>query len=354
MSNYTKICIADTIFPKGHRYLNSKLLEAISVNYNIDVINSHSYYKEYNKNKNNINIININLFRLGNNKYLNHLKLLINGLIISLGIKYKKYDTIIFFTFDTFNFAIIRLLLKNKNLILIHHDNTAKLDNNYKYKCFKLYCQKVKHIVFNPILRQYLIDKIGVSDKLVFDIPHPLPLDCTEIKDIETEPKVILSTGYTNDEKQITEIIEYEEKSHILEQNRIFWKIRSSHIKYEGPSLSIFNEHLSQEEYNSLYNKAYCIVLLYSKEYTYRFSGVLFDGLTHGRVVMGPPIALMKYYNQKYPKMCIIFNNISELINLIVQLSYPSKEVVEKAHTEIITNSSQANIAVTIKNVINK
>lgn len=99
MSNHAKICIVDTIFPKGHRYLNSKLLEAISEYYSIDVINNYSYYKDI-KLKN-VNIIDKKQFRLGNNKLLNHLKLILNGLFVSMSIKSKKYDAIIFFTFDT-------------------------------------------------------------------------------------------------------------------------------------------------------------------------------------------------------------------------------------------------------------
>lgn len=58
MYHHAKICIVDTIFPKGHRYLNSKLLEAISEYYSIDVINNYSYYKDI-KLKN-VNIIDKN------------------------------------------------------------------------------------------------------------------------------------------------------------------------------------------------------------------------------------------------------------------------------------------------------
>lgn len=352
MYHHAKICIVDTIFPKGHRYLNSKLLEAISEYYSIDVINNYSYYKDI-KLKN-VNIIDKKQFRLGKNKLLNHLKLILNGLFVSMGIKSKKYDAIIFFTFDTINFALIKFLFRNKNIILIHHDNTARLKDKFKYQCFQKYRNKVKHIVFSPILKQYLITEIGVDSNLIFDIPHPLPADCYEIKDIKTSPKIILSTGYANDETLIKDIIEYEETNHILEKNGIIWKIRSSNITYEGASLSIFNEHISQEEYNELYNNAYSIVLLYSNEYAYRFSGVLFDGLTHGRIILGPPIALVNYYNEKYPNMCIIFNNTSELVNEIASLKYPSKECIECIHQEIITQSSQSNIAESLRNVIAK
>ena len=62
----------------------------------------------------------------------------------------------------------------------------------------------------------------------------------------------------------------------------------------------------------------------------------------------------MNYYNEKYPNMCITFNNISELDNEIASLKYPSKECVECIHQEIITQSSQSNIAESLRNVIAK
>lgn len=348
-----KILIADTIFPKGHRYLNTRLINALSTNYDLTVVDCNGYYKELIPFTEKIRFLNIKFRCLNKNVFLNHILLIYNGLKLIFNLKIKKYDTVIFFTFDTLNFFLIYPFFRNKRIILIHHDNTAGLKSNYKNLFFNMYAKKVEHIVFCPILRDYIALHTKVDPINIHTLSHPLPENSYTISNSSfKEKRIIISTGYANDEELIARIIETEKRTNLLKKNNIFWKIRSNKISYISDSICVFSEHLPRQEYRALYNDSALVVLLYSSDYAYRFSGALFDGITNNRIVIGPDIAIVRYFSEKYPLLCRTYDTIDTLFSIIISLKIPPIEELQQLHSQIMDEYSQEAIILQFQNIL--
>ncbi len=350
------IGIFDIILPKGHRYLNSKLIDALKGEYLLSIVDNKGYYEDnISNNYKNIKLIDCNLFRYGRYPLINHLIAFINTIIAIVKFKPWKYDIIILFTFDTIDYLLLHLFLRKKKVILIHHDNTSGLRSKIKCFIFNLYGNKVEHIVFCPVLKEYIINKTKVKSERIHVIPHPIPDNCLNPKKQNNLcRKIIISTGYANDESLIKEIIRIERETHFFEMNNIYWKIRSKNITYESKNLSIFTSHLTRSEYNSLYDNATAVVLLYNESYAYRFSGALFDGITNNKIVIGPNIAVVKYFSNLYPSMCTTFDGINDLLYKINTLELPSIDVIESMHNDLINQHSQYQINKKFNSILNE
>jgi hypothetical protein len=315
-----KILIVDTLFPIGHQLLNAKLISLISTKMDIIAFNYNNYYNE----KLRVNFIQIKfLFKPPKNIYLNIIAQILNAIIIGFKSIFIKYDRVILFTFDTITFPVLSIFL-HKPGYLFHHNNTDHLQNKWKYKIFKLYKNKVNHIVFADFIKEYLIMK-EVPENRIFTLPHPLVNSFFCEKDNVNIPKsknkdefkYYIGLGYANDKVLITKIVDYENKNQILKKNNIYLLLRSEIEVYETKNIIIIKGYLQKEVYDSYFEKADGILTLYSNHYKNRFSGVVMDAFCHAKQVIGPNIPIIRYFNQLYPQNCKYFVTIAELFEYL-------------------------------------
>ena len=167
--------------------------------------------------------------------------------------------------------------------------------------------------VFADFIKDYLI-RLGVDEKRVFILSHPLPEIPPAIK---VTKKKYIALGHANDEKLICELIEYEEQTHILENNDIQLVIRTevNHEKLPS-SLILINHYLSQEEYEYYYSTANGVLILYPVHFKNRFSGALLDAFCNRKIVIGKEdVPVVNYFLGKYPKCCITFQKVKDLFD---------------------------------------
>lgn len=318
-----KILIADTIFPKGHQRLNEKLISFLAEKNEVIIINNRGYYT-YSKNKrSNIRECKLPLLANSNNFYLNSIKQLINSFILIVRCWFIKYDIVVFLTFDTVVFSVLRIGYINKKVYAIHHNNTDHLMNKLKMSIFKTYMNKINHIVFLPFIKEFLI-KSGVFEHKISVLKHPITIIPNTIFSVLNRNRILLTgLGHANDESYIQDFIKYEETTHILESNDIFVVLRSQIIEYDnGRSIKVIKGYLQREVYDTYYKDSDGILIFYPPFFQNRFSGVLLDSLANRKKVLGPDIPVIRHYSKLYPNCCNVFQDIEDLFAQVIEKNF--------------------------------
>lgn len=348
-----KILVADTVFPKGHKLLNNKLLSYLNDD-EITVINSNGYY-----NKQlfpNYNFIDFEFD--GENKIskTDRIREFVLNYRMTKSLKIKDFDKIIYFTFDTINFAFELPFLKSRNVYLFHHKNTSELSNKTYRIIFKTYANRVNHIVFSKSIADYLIDEIGVHKDLVHVLPHPILMEVLEInKKAQSNKKNInwIGLGYGNDEYLIDEILNFEDKYHFLSKNNIYLTLRWSKPEKHLDNIHVINGHMDIEDYKRLYNKSTGVLLLYPLNYTHRFSGALMDALACGKQVIGNDIPIVREFNSEYNSYCTAFTKVEDLLHLLKLKSLDTASLKSEDLIKFRKNHEDAQIKLKFRKILN-
>lgn len=321
-----KIFVHDTVFPIGHKLLNNRLLSYLGEE-NLLISNHNSYYNHYQKNWRFIEC---------NAPITNKYSVIARGLTTFASIstlqkaKREDFDKIIYFTFDTINFAAEYFFLKKHDVYLIHHLNTSELIIPRKAHLFKTYANKVKHIVFGDFIKSFLINTMKVDERRVLSLPHPILInknlnlpESNRIESMSDGRKLWIALGYATDLNLIDQIIEYENKTKLLENNNIKLVLRWFKQPFETKSISIISGHLETSLYNTLYASACGVLLLYPHNYKHRFSGAIMDALANGKPVIGSSIPVTNEFEMAYPSFCSSFKSVPDLFEKIIEKSSP-------------------------------
>lgn len=308
------IYFIDTIFPKGHKELNKKIVNLFTSDSSKVVINSNGFYS--NSNMKDISLINLKLVKFKRRMLSIFFTQLINYLKIRFIIKDNVHEIKVFTTFECVSFVFAVLFFPKSKKIVFHHDNIDYLKIKYISFFFKLYMNKITHLVFADFIKEKLIE-FGVKECNVFVVTHPIPAEETNINHYPSE-KLYICLGYASDSEIFKEIIAYENTSKLLLTNGIRLIFRSQHFEYESESISIIRKHLSVQDYNDLFFRAKGVLLFYPKTFEYRFSGALLDAFRNKKNVIGTNIPIVRHFNSLYPDMCFYYNNIPELFEMLL------------------------------------
>lgn len=349
-----RLLIFDTIFPIGHKSLNTRLLSYIESFASVTVVNRRGYIESETSVATTDFVYPSMVDIAGKGRLHSQLVLLRNFLSALASVNLKNYDAIIFFTFDTLNFAIELPLLKRKPVYLIHHRNTAELQNRTKAKVFKTYCNKVHHIVFAQFIADYLINDMGVRPELVHVLPHPILLQAGEPTDgiVKSGNKIFIAIAYSNDEGLIDKIVAYEEKTQLLLRNNIKLVMRWNREPYSNKSIEIIQGHLSEADYSRLYRDAMGVVLPYPQWYKNRFSGAIMDSIFLKKPVIGSDIAIFREFENQYSAFCSHFSSVEDLFDRLISVESLDRVAVEKDYNKFLENHSNEIICKTLKQIV--
>ena len=308
------IYFIDTICPKGHIELNKKIIALMPNKFRKVVINSNGYYNF--REIKDASFINMNLINFKSRMLTIFFTQLFNYLKIRFVIKDDVNQIKVFTTFENVSFIFAVLLFKKSKKVVFHHDNVDYLRIKYNRFFFKMYMNRISHFVFADFIKERLIE-IGVDEKKVFVIQHPIPANETKISESPNE-NLYIGLGHASDNRIIKEIVAYENSTKILSQNRIKLILRSNEFVFKSEVITIINKHLSNKEYNDLYLRAKGVFMFYPKTFEYRFSGAMLDAFRNKKNIIGTNIPIIKHFNNLYPEMCLYFNTIPELFKLLI------------------------------------
>jgi hypothetical protein len=315
-----KILILDYLFPQNHVSLYCKIIECLSSVGQTKVITKKDYYSGYENNLACVEIEEIVARNDGKNMLSRKFQSF-NSMLKTRKIVSNSKDSLKFvLTFDTVSFAFGRLLTGSNSFFILHHKNIDELNNKIKKIIFKTYMNKVNHIVFEDYFKEYLIKEIGVNEKLVHVIPHP-------VFDSETSNgnEIIydcIGLSNSNDESFIKKIIDEERKNGYLKNANLQVVLRSKKYQFDNGNLKVINGFLPKEEYDSYFKKCKVVFIPLPDNFIYRVSGVMYDALSNHKIVIANKVPIVNQYEKKYPNICIGINNVNEFFEKVLELKF--------------------------------
>ena len=236
--------------------------------------------------------------------------------IIDAVYKYN-IDTVILASGDYITIAILTAKLRNVRLFLIHHAELDVLEKNkIKNIFFSTYKNKINHLVFEDYIKDYITNSLGVNDSLVSVMPHSLN-DNGDIKPREESEYKMVGLSNSNDDELIGNIIEFEKQYHLFSLSGFHIILKSKNHKYSDGYLNVINSYLTEYEYKHYISSTEYVLLPFSRDFGYRESGTLMDALSNRKKVIGVDIPLMKYYKEKYPHTCYIYDDVQTIISIL-------------------------------------
>lgn len=336
-----KIAICDFRFHKGHRTFNGAVLEVVAslTENNFIYFDNGDNYRNSDKYVKNRYLIKNRNFKKNNplQNRLNSKKYMKEEFKI---LKEEKVDKIICVAYDLLTFGLFGKRYLKKDIYLWHHAESDELNNKLKNKIFRRYMNKVKHIVYTPFIKDFLIS-FGIEPNRIFVCPFVK----TSTQCIESVPEknFYIAPSGSNDEEFCKTIVDYEKRTSFFVNNKIRLFIKSYETVYDDGYLSLYNRYLSFDEYDELYKKALAVVLPFPKSFNMRESGTIIDALASGKRVIASNIPTVRYYQNICSKIdsnaVSIYDNIEEFCNLLIKNinsdninNYAFSKLIDKMH----------------------
>lgn len=232
------------------------------------------------------------------------------GKIVVLG-----YDPVMFY------FMYKKLLLLGKVYIVEHHQLDEVNQSNWKIRMWNSYKNEVNHILLDESIVVPVSENYDISKEKIHVFPWPYISDNYSQKRNKDKVKV-LGISNSNDVKQLSDLVDYERKTGILEQNNIELIIR----KMEGinttglKSIIEIEGYLSNDEYNHLYKECDIVLMPFPLNFEFRCSGTLIDALSAGKRVISSEILESKVYENLFPEICKTYKNVKMICDKVNEL----------------------------------
>lgn len=310
-----KVLYLDFLYPKGHIRQNTKYVNILAQISEVYLLSSNNRYKDLDKD---VNLIKNNSLQIKKGRVKKRISILKNMVASANIAKKLKPDAIIVSSYDTFLFIIWKILYGTKDKVfLLHHNNLDELSNKMKLCSFKKYYESVNHIVFEEFMKNHLCSDLKIDQEKVFVLPHQLN-DNESTNNENLYDCVGLSNS--NDEGIIAEIIKLEQESNIFKKKKMKVVLKSKIYEFDNDYLKVFKGYLEDKAYDYYINHSKSIFMPFPLDFKYRMSGTLVDAFSNNKVVIGSDVLLMRYYSEKFPSICKLIENGSDLSNFIINM----------------------------------
>jgi hypothetical protein len=324
-----KLLFIDCFCPHGHINLNKKYVELFSKkNYHVDYILKKGYAEEIGVDKRFLLWEPSSFyFKEDVGKFKSRYQ--IWKLLVLVNWKYNlnSYDYIFFSSFDEISlfFSGIR-----KKLILVNHANIANFDNPVKRFFLKAFTKSAIFVVFHKFIKNRSLD-LGVKKVHVEPIglldPYLLPNNSNNFL-ISIDPKlnsdnqyqiIFAPSGSKYNDLFLSLLICNQNFLDFLSLNSIILVIKDKTLISNHKNIAIIKQHLTDDQYRSLFLNSLCILLCYPKSFSFRVSAVMYECFSNNKPSLLFDIegfrAFEEYFN--YPHL---FNNSEGLIERITHL----------------------------------
>lgn len=317
-----RILYYDIISPKGHRNFNAQFIRLLSRIAEIDVAIKDGYLDEINVSNSIKNILPIptKLFVdetlskkiTSKSKFLYRIKLILNFILTYRKIDFKTYDAIFFGSYETTSFSFLSWFISNRCFV-INHNNISEIQS-IKSKCcfYKKINPKIEHIVFEDYIKDYLVSEIKIKNR-IWVIHHPLIDFNNKILNCRGSKRIIFAPSNSNDEEFIRYVKSNEDK--INSEYEII--IKSKVLDYLSTKLQIYNNWISEEDYNYYMTTCSYVLISFEKSFNYRVSSLLLEALKRGKRIILFCNNTLKYYSQKYPDSFLTFYRNVEFFEIL-------------------------------------
>lgn len=313
-----KILFSDLLYQKGNVHVDTKVIELLAKKNKVFVLAS-SEFSEHKVRGENITIIR-------NRKRRNSE----NGIIYKLQELYRmwqtayyarKYDVDLIYisVYEARIFPLGCLFFGRKRAVaVVENDNIDLLTNSVHRFCYKLFANRVYHLVYEDYMKNYLTDNQGVLESLVYTIPHVCYPDDEDHDTTKCGMPDYIAISASNDEEKIKKIIDYEDNFKILKKAKVNLVIKSKLYTYDSEYLHVSNTYYDVGAYSSLFYNCKAVLIPFPSSYKYRMSGNIIDAFAHRKPVVTSNIALAVAYREKYGDIVMVVNSVEELFAELV------------------------------------
>lgn len=308
-----RILIIQTLFPKGHKSLDSGFITLLSKDYELIVVDDGHYFSSDLFIKPNVQRIIIPRLIVNRWETLKTVLRRIHLIVTFFVLRLRKvvYDQILFLNFDN-DIYKIEYLLPSKKRLLIHHNDIDILFSCKEtyYKQFDLVKNRFHHICLADYISESFQSFTNIEKSRVFTVHQPIVFDDTKVVDKE---ELLVGIGNSMEEAYIEELLSLD-KDTVLPCKLI---LRSKSKEYKGQNMEIFSGFLKRDEYEKLYDRAKASLVTYPSHYRFRYSGIIDDSLSKGLIVFSNDTICGRYFSIVYPNSVIIIRDVKHLWELL-------------------------------------
>lgn len=330
----------------GHKRLDKNIIENLSTFADVTVISSIDWYSKL---PSNVKVVHYTLKskEKKDSRKVYHYSIEIMKFAAKID-QDEKFDYIFVATFHTYVQALASYLFKKpERIYAMHHYNTDTLERTKPNFFFKLYANKVNHIVFENFMGDYLVRKYEICNERILVLPHPLYKNKIENMSLKY---TCVGISNSNDENLIEDIINIEREHQILSKNEIYVVLRSKNKEFDNGYLKVITGYLEQSEYDYYINRAKSIFMPFPKNFKYRMSGTLMDALSNGKILLGTDVPLLNVYKEKYPHICNIVKSSNEFIDEVIKIHDFNSDIIQQEFILFEKNHSSKKIIEILKN----
>jgi|GEM_PF-561055 hypothetical protein B2_15743 len=335
-----KILLIDQLSPEGHINYDKfwiNALENLKIDYTF--VGKKSFLKklDVSNNINKLEIPEIYYKNIGDKNIIIREYALLKILsYIKRKLSLKDYDRIVFLSFENFS-LFLSFYFHKKNVYSILHNNLRRIDNFSILKILKYLSKKINLVSLDYYIKNGL-ENIGISTKVII---HPLVEISGEIALEKTNRVVLFSPSISStDETFISNVISDLKILKILEEKNIEIIFRSKNINYNSANIKVISEYLSEQEYRELLKGADYLLLPYEKNFNYRISGVLLEGISLNKKMIIPKYNDLKYFLKFNKESILGFFDIEDFRSLLEKLDKNTNTVNYENIKKIYSNDN--------------
>ncbi len=307
---------------KGHILMNHPLLEILSREYEVHTLCFENWYQDLSPRIRQHYYMDVKPCRI---RKLTRTFSALN-ILKKIGQldKKLKFDVILMSTFSYWVTPVWKFYFPDYNKLWILHHDDLDLSRKFPYKLFfRAFVIKYVHLTLDPMIQKGMQKYYPDISERIFTVINPyrrLNLSKSHLWPQYEKRFLCVSIGNGADDSFIKEIIELEEKKHVLIQNEIFLYFKTTALKYNGANIIADPRYLTDSEYNGLLSRASALFVCYAKGYCLRLSGQLLDGLSGYKYVIGSNLPIIRAFSRRYPNICKIADSPEYFMKKVIEL----------------------------------
>jgi hypothetical protein len=217
------------------------------------------------------------------------------------------------------------------NLLLLNHGNVAGLDNRIKRFFLKRISRYSTIIVFFENIKKRFIES-GITKVMVepHGFPHPYNKSDVEIQWLlnsmdprltssEFKFKIFAPTGSKYNDNFISTLLQKQEFLNFLSSQNLLFILKDKPINVNHKNIIALPDYVADEEYQSIFLNADCILIHYPPSFIYRVSAVLHECFANQKPCLLSDIESFDVFNPHFTYPAF-YKNTDELISRINNL----------------------------------
>ena len=307
------IVIAEILYPVGHKPIDKKIIEILSNNYSLIVLNYHGYFEEINSPS--VRYIELpSQILIKKHEPFIQVGIRYNISVIKHAIKEIDYEDILFLSCNNGLLSFISKMFKDKRVFVMHHNDIDAMKTEKQIQIFRKGMNSVNHITVADFISEGLSKKTGCPKSRIYTVPHPITSRVLDYDQLSNRQRMIVGLGLSNDEDFINDCIELDRK--LVDSLNYKIILRSTKQEYKGKSLTVIKGYLDDKTYNDYYLHAEAILICYPQHFQYRYSATLIFAVAQNGKVIFNDFPMGREESNKYPHIMKTIKSPDDLFTL--------------------------------------